>query len=466
MIRERTIFLSLAAAIVAYQIFVPPVVGLANSGDFGKVIGIFDLTGPTADENGYADTRWEFNPKKHYWAEFYTSEHVLLAAAIAANTMLSKDGYFDLRSIGLIHSALFLVALYLLWNLLEESPRTLRLATWGTALFCFSDVMYVSYLNSFYMDVSAWLFLSISGLLYLRLLRCRRTKDVVWFAICCAMAITSKAQHAILGFWLAGLVVATGYGLWPTQRKKVIAFAACLALLTAAWITKSAPPDYAPRAVFTVAFMRILPRSKDPGRTLRELGLDDSYRRYIGMHAYSEGSPVWDAAFIEQFGRRLTYGGLAWYYLKHPGEAYMGLRFSLNDAGIQRPYLGNFDVHSGYGRFQASQAFSFWSTLKRRVFDQRGPRYFFTFLALAAAVAALLVALRHTLAPGSMAGGAALIGMAFTALAVASLADALDIPRHHLMFYVLFDMLIVVLVYLSVAARYSFRSRKPPSHSS
>ena len=465
MIRERTIFLSLAAAIVAYQIFVPPVVGLANSGDFGKVIGIFDLTGPTADENGYADTRWEFNPKKHYWAEFYSSEQLLLAGAIAANTLLSKDGYFDLRSIGLIHGALFLVAFYLFWELLEDSPRLLRHATCGAALFCFSDVMYVSYLNSFYMDVAAWLFLSMATMLYLRVLRWRRTRDVIWFAICCVMAVTSKAQHAVLGFWLAALVLAAGFGFWPTQRRKVVVFAAGLALLAAAWITKSAPPDYAPRAVFTVAFFRILPHSKDSGRTLRELGLDHSYRRYIGMHAYSDGSPVWEAAFIQQFARRLSYGGLAWYYLKHPGEAYMGLRYSLNDAGIQRPYLGNFDVHSGYARFQASNAFAFWSALKRRAFDQKGPRYFFTFLALAAAVTALLLALRQTLSRGAMAGGAALIGMAFTALGVASLADALDIPRHHMMFYVLFDMLVVLLVYLSVAAGYSFRSSKRPSHS-
>jgi hypothetical protein len=45
-----------------------------------------------------------------------------------------------------------------------------------------------------------------------------------------------------------------------------------------------------------------------------------------------------------------------------------------------------------------------------------------------------------------------LIGMAFTALCVASLADAVDVPRHHLMFYVLFDMLFVLLVHLSVGA--------------
>ena len=72
--------------------------------------------------------------------------------------------------------------------------------------------------------------------------------------------------------------------------------------------------------------------------------------------------------------------------------------------------------------------------------------------ALAAAVGVLLAAQRRSLLRGAVAGGVALIGMAFTALFVASLADAVDVPRHHLLFYALFDMLVVVLVHLSVRA--------------
>jgi hypothetical protein len=288
----RTAFLALASAIVGYQIFAPPVVGLANNADFGKVIGVFDLTGPREDENGWADTRYEFNPERHYWAEFYSSEHVLLAAAIAANTVLSKDGYFDVRAIGLIHAVLFLAALYLLWTLLEEAPRVQRIATCGTVLFCFSDVMYVSYLNSFYMDVAAWLFLSIAAMLYLRLLRWRRPWDVPWFAVSCAMAITSKAQHAVFGFWLAALVLAAGYPLWPKRRRWTTALAASLALLAAVWMTKSSPPDYPSRGVFTMAFYQIVPYSKNPDRAVLDLGLDSSYRRYIGMHAFARGAPT------------------------------------------------------------------------------------------------------------------------------------------------------------------------------
>ncbi len=452
MITSRTLFLALAAAIVSYQILLPPVVGLANSGDFSKVTGVFDLTGPIEDENAWAAARYEFNPEKHYWAGFYSSEHLVMAAAVAANTLLSKDGYFDLRAIGLVHGALFLLALYLLSTLLDDAPRALRLSTYGAALFCFTDVMYVSYLNSFYMDVAAWLFLSIAAMLYLRLLRWGRPADGFCFLVCCAMAVTSKAQHAILGFWLAPLLLAAGYPLWPKHRKWIMAATAFIALLAAVWIGKSAPPDYAPRGVFTMAFYRILPHSKNVDQTIRALGLDESYRRYIGMHSFAEGSPMEDAAFVARFRSRISYRGLLWFYLTHPRDAYTALRFSLNEAGIQRPNLGNFDIHTGYPRFQASRAFSFWSDLKKLAFNMKGSRYLFAFLGLAAIVGTLLAAQRRSLGPGAVAGGVALIGMAFTAMCVASLADAVDVPRHHLLFYVLFDMLVVLMVHLSVRA--------------
>jgi hypothetical protein len=449
---SRSAFLALACAILSYQIFVPPVVGLANSGDFGKVIGAFGLTGPVQDENAWASTRYEFNPQKHYWAEFYSSEHLIMAASVVANTALSKDGYYDLRSIGLIHGALFLLVLYLLWTLLDDAPRILRLATCGTALFVFTDVMYVSYLNSFYMDVAAWLFLSIGAMFYLRLLRGGAELNSLYFVVFCALAITSKAQHGIFGFWLGPLVLAACYPRWPKHRKWIMTAAASLMLLAAVWITKSAPPSYASRGVFTMVFYRILPHSTNVDQTIGALGLDQSYRPYIGMHSFAEGSPMDDASFVERFRRRISYGSLAWFYLTHPRDAYTALRSSLNEAGTQRPNLGNFDVHTGYPRFHASRAFAFWSDLKRWAFNKRGSRYLFTFIGLSALVGILLAAQRRSLPTGSVVGGIVLVGMAFTAMFVASLADAVDVPRHHLLFYVLSDMLVVLMVHLSVRA--------------
>jgi hypothetical protein len=39
--------------------------------------------------------------------------------------------------------------------------------------------------------------------------------------------------------------------------------------------------------------------------------------------------------------------------------------------------------------------------------------------------------------------------MAVTELAISSLADAVDIPRHHLLFYVQFDLMVIAAVWLA-----------------
>ena len=98
-----------AAAILIVILFAPPVVGLADSGDFAKVTRLFDLDTP-APEN---DDRWfkyifldyKFDPKWHWWSGFATSEMLLTAAAVGINRLVARPGMFDLRVMGAVHAA-------------------------------------------------------------------------------------------------------------------------------------------------------------------------------------------------------------------------------------------------------------------------------------------------------------------------------------------------------------------------
>src|SRR5271155_3639173 len=109
---DRIVLLS-AAAILFWQLFVPPVVGLANNGDFHKVIGGFSLAAPIEDEYKFAPTVYTFDPSHYFVTVFYSTEGLLVAAASGLNTLASKTGTFDLRWIGLVHGALYLAALRL-----------------------------------------------------------------------------------------------------------------------------------------------------------------------------------------------------------------------------------------------------------------------------------------------------------------------------------------------------------------
>lgn len=442
------IIISSAVVVICWQLMLRPVVGLANNGDFGKVLGSFGLGAPPEHAFRFADTKYDFDPRYFYKNGFFSSEFILVVPALALSAMLSKSGRFDLRCMGLIHGGLFLLAIILFVRLLADLRRGAQYGLGLAVLFVFGDVAYVSYLNSFYMDVAAYLFMLLAAVLYLRALRWHRRMDWVLLLISCLLLVTSKPQHAVLGFPLAMLFLSQ-----KDEGRITRAFWSAIGLglagIALVCLRYAAPPNYQARGCFTVLFYQVLPNAKDPDRTLADVGLDSSYQKYIGKHAYVDGI-MEDPEFAKAFSQRVSYPRLARFFLTHPREAYAALDKSLSEAGRQRPDLGNFDSHSGMAPWAESQAFAWWSDWKRNLFFHRGTRYLLCFGLLVFMVIVLLAADRRTLPRGAVRGGMALIVMAIVELAASSFGDAIDIQRHHLLFYELSDLLLLTAIYLAI----------------
>src|SRR5581483_237855 len=215
-----------AAVIMIVILFVPPAVGLADGGDFPKVTRAFDMDA-VAPEN---DDRWfkyifldyKFDPNWHWWGGFPTSEMLLLMAAIGINRFVAKPGMFDLRVIGAVHAAVFLVALALFLPLLRRAPPLRRTTLILAALLVFCDVGYVSYYNSFYMDAPAFLFLLLTIVFFLRMYSVDVASrfDRAGFLVACVLFVTAKSQHSLAGLLIAGLLV------WQRHYKSAIGIAA------------------------------------------------------------------------------------------------------------------------------------------------------------------------------------------------------------------------------------------------
>src|SRR5690349_11584082 len=133
------------AVILGVQLFVPPYLGLANNGDFSKVLGLFSLGAPREDVYKYVNLTYRFDDSYHWEAGYYSSETLLAAAPIVLKRNLSKDASFDLRWMGLVHTLLFLLAVYLLQGLLTPVEGWRWFVLWAFTAIGFGDVMYVSY---------------------------------------------------------------------------------------------------------------------------------------------------------------------------------------------------------------------------------------------------------------------------------------------------------------------------------
>lgn len=430
----------LAVAILSFQLFVPPVIGLADNGDFSKMIGRFALRAPVEFENAYATTKYTFSPSYWYLSGFWSCETLLLIPAVWINSTVFGDGIFDLRCAGVVHAALFLLALYLILPLIRGLSLVRGVLILGLLIVIFEDVMYVSFLNSFYMDVAAYLFLLLSLVFYLRARRWQRPVDAILCLVCSVLLITSKTQHCLLGLpiavlfvWNAPLLFPAKPRLWATASVAII-----LGSILLSW--KSSPADYAATPTYNVIFYEVLPHSKDIPQDLKELGLDESYAQYAGTHSYSPGSPMENPEFVRTFAARTSHLRLVWFFARHPARAWRAIRTGLNDAGRQRPILGNYDKSAGLPPFAESHAFAAWSRLKGALFDQHGTSYFFYFVALVLAVCAVT----RFRKPWLSSEGLAISGLATLELLVASLADVLDVPRHYFLFNTLTDILFAI----------------------
>jgi len=448
MYNSRKIFLFAAAAILTYQLMIPPIAGLADNGDFPKVTGRFNLYAPVHRIYEYIDTTYQIRADKHWVSNFITAEIPLAQLAVWLNSLVSKTpGVFDLRCIGAVHAALFLLALWLFAPLLDDRPRWLRWTVYGVVLLVLCDASYVCALNSFYMDEAAFVFLLLTVVFYLRIVRWGRQRDAVLSIVCAFLLAFTKSQHTILGFWIALLFIGAAGSFRALRRRWWYLAAAGLAAAGTLMIWKAQPADYASDAIYNVVFEKVVPHSHDPDRTLRQLNLDESYRRCIGMKSYLPGSGMQDPEFRARFMQRISLGKLAVFYLKRPDIAWRTMTDALAEAGKQRLF-GSFALSTGNPPFTRSHAFALWSDAKAALFFTRGKRFFFVYLALLWLMAALLFLHRRGLAERAWLAGLCLAGGATMELCVSTLCDSMDIERHVTIFLVLFDLVLLTCIWL------------------
>ena len=159
--RQHKIVLALLfTAIVSFQLFVRPFVGMADNADFKKVTGMFCL-GPR-DGNphyyGFFVPDLKFAPQYCYYnQQVPSSEWFIAFVAIKVHGLVGGGANFDIRALGAVNALIFIVGFIALIVSLRPQGRLLQTLLGFFAIWMFGDVLYVAYLNSFYIDSVALL---------------------------------------------------------------------------------------------------------------------------------------------------------------------------------------------------------------------------------------------------------------------------------------------------------------------
>lgn len=456
----------LAAAAVgivtAVALFIPPFIGMADNGDYFRIIygnGLyFNAPDYTEQYFGYFVKQYGilqyFNENA---AALTSSQSLFIKAAMALNKWLYHPHIFDIRVQGALYAAMLVGAVYLLVESVTwKVPRKFGYIIAALAVWIFADTGYTAYFNSFYGESLVYI-MSIVVAASAMLLYRRRYNDYVlllMFFVSALLLTTAKQQNAPVGVIIAmiGIVL-----IYIRKSKPFRAFAASmLALLLLSGIATYAliPKEFVNINQYHAMTRGPLLQSKNPEETLRAFGIDEQYA-ILSKTIYYElyppidvDSPILEKSFYSRYG----FASILAFYAAHPGIGMEMLNLAAKHAfTIRPPAMGNFEKSADRSFGEQALFFSSYSMVKK----QFAPKTFGFIVLWAVLIVGLYLPSFVAAVKAKDSRAAArlplivmmmLAGLSGIAVSIIGAGDA-DLAKHEFLFTVMFD----IVTFLAIA---------------
>lgn len=436
------LLITVCAGLLLWMLFVPPLIGLANDGDFGRVLGNLSLAADSSQNLRYFVSQYQHVPWR--WNSHLPMSGVWVArVAVAISHVVSKGPDFDVRFLAALYSVLLLAAVYGLLRLLRSCTLTVRLVVGGLAIWIFTDVAYAAYFNSFYAEAMALVSLLLMLIAALHIVAAHQMRWPVWvgFTLAALFFVTSKAQYATAGIFPALFVLLAPISLPGIGRRLLRTGLCALIIVAIVGELRTTAPWYKGVAEFDIVFSNIPKTSPDGQQELKELGLEPSYIKYMGASPWPQG-PNWLAQFYARLGPWKVFK----FYLAHPLRTLAILDGDLRTSTAHLRNLPNYRRVDGFPPGTITHHFCSWSDLRSRLFVL-WPYHILLWFGIVVAGASWIAVRRW----GSFSSRAAALclGTVFMAMlefVVASLGDGNDTARHLLMFHALTDVTVCFVV--------------------
>jgi hypothetical protein len=444
--------LAVAATVLSLQLFVPPIVGLADNRDYERVMGYagFQHTTPVPAERYFSFLRSKYAVVDPGWFRggYHSSETLLAFVARGAHRLFAGPALFDIRLMGAIHALLFLFALAVLIQACRDLTLAARAVAAVLLVLFFTDVGYVAPFNSFYSQTASFVFLMLVAAIAAEAIRRGRLSGVWLLAYFGAalLFVGSKPQEklaapllALFGLRLAGVRWRV---VWRRPWRQGAVWLAAGLIAFSVWYGRHTPYTLREATLFQVVFDDLLAHSPSPAADAAELRLDPEWMRYVGTNAYATDSPLLESEFRIRFLQRVGHRQIVAYYLRHPKHFAQRVSRASAQAWSLRPDFGNFERSAEHPTKTLATRFALWSGLRERLGAH-------SLLAIAALLGGNLIAAVATYRRASLRGRLfregllTLVLMAPLAFVVCAFAQATDLSRSLYAYHALCDLLIV-----------------------
>jgi len=444
---ESILFL-IIAGILLFQLLIPPIVGLADNGDYPRVL---EPVGLETTAEGYAE-RYGLYVNRRYRAvprvgriSMLSSELILAGTAVQLDRLITDDDEFDLVVMGTIHLAGYLFGIYLILLATQTFPLPARVVIGFAVLSVGTDVAYVAVLNSFYQEAAGLVFFTI--LIGISLVAMRAERPSRWhlmsFFVCAALFVSAKAQYypLVLPLLASPLFLLRRPDL-RTGRSLVVALLVAL-LLFVGFLYAHLPSTLRAVNLWHALFMNILVDSNSPGRDLEEFDLDHDHVRFVGVGAFVPGVPLHEVT--AHFG----FGDVGKFYARHPVRFLrIGNRVAKSTFVHRDPDYGNFTRTAEKAPRALSRSVFGWSELQTRMFP-KSLGFVGAFLAIFIVLTSWEILRARQACRGTQTAVFCLVVamMAISQLVIViAVEGTVDVVKHLYMFQLLFDLCLIASV--------------------
>ncbi len=370
-----------AIFILFYVLMLRPVVGVADNGDFPRIMGSTGLKYiPVSYEEryfGFVNREYSLGLPIPFGGGYFSTEIFIVALAVFLSQSVASTGIFDIRYLSFMYSVVFAAAIFLGVGAVR---RKWRGAGWLSALlfvFIFTDIGYIAYFNSLYGEAVTLVFLLLmagTGL-FLVLDEKPRLWTLILFFAGAAFFSGAKVQNSPAG------LLAILLGLRFLKLRKDVLWRRTIIGLSAAVIGVSLlsyftiSPDIKICNKYQTVFYGILKDSPDPAGDLRELGLDPKYAVLAGTNYFMAEYPIdiRTPAFKKELDTGVNHIKIAAFYLKHPDRLVKKLETAAYNGFKLKQGFGNYEKYPGITYKKTADILSIWSDFKLKLLPHTLP---------------------------------------------------------------------------------------------
>jgi len=366
---------SLVLVITVIALFVPPYIGMADNGDYFRVLysnGLY-FNHPDYDSMYLGYFNKEFGIFQYFnenGATITSSQSLLIRLSVWVNQWFNKH-VFDIRVQGALLTLLYTAAVYLFVEGLtwKMKPRYGYIVA-VLAVFLFADTAYTAFFNSFFSESMVWimlLYMFASGLLLFR----KRYSDYAMMAIFFISALlltTSKQQNAPVGIIVAVMGIMLIFVRKQRSYRAMVASSLAFLMLAGIATYVLIPKEFVNINKYHAMTRGVLMQSEDPEETLKSFGIDRQYA-VLNESIYYEPYTTVDVnsrILEDHFYNHYGFVSILAYYITHPAQAGKMMDLAAKNAfTIRPPAMGNYEKSAGKPFGAQTSFFSGYSELKK-----------------------------------------------------------------------------------------------------